>query len=152
MKNFLKKNWIYVILVIIIWFFTFYVTLNRQSDNSFQSDSKPQKKIDSTIIVVDTILRLIDRKKNDEISLKKEKMMVEQQLRKERLAKSTNSSSTPVPKIIFERKEIVVEKRVEGLDPDLGHQILENFKIRNENLYLKEQLSMKDSVRIRDTL
>ncbi len=112
------------------------------SKKPIKEDLKPEQivtpRVDSIIAAADTIVKILESQKKKQIELQKEKENVIKELKKEK--KKSHPKPIEKTKIVVETKEIVVEKKVLVQDPGVKQMAQENYKIQEENKYLKEEL------------
>lgn len=156
MSDFFKNNWVLVAFTTIVVSLTFYIV----SEKPIKEDTKPEDivtpRTDSIIAAADTIVKILDSQKKKQKNLEKEKEVVVKELIKER--KKKKDVLKEKEKVVVQTKEVVVEKKIMVQDPYVKDMAVENYKIQEENKYLREELeclkknSVQKTAPIKDTI
>lgn len=138
MSDFFKNNWILLSFSTIVMSLTFYITTKKPIKEDLQPENITSPRVDSIIAAADTIVKILEIQKKKQLELQKEKELVIKELKKEK--KKVKKQPKEKTKIVVETKEVVVEKKVLLQDPSVKDMVVENYKIQEENKYLKEEL------------
>lgn len=138
MLRYLRKNGIVIFFSSLICGITIYlITLKPIDEEKVVLIKRVTPKTDSIIAAADSVVNILNDQQKERIKLKKEKEILEKELKIQKTKKPKISEKT---KIVVQTKEVIVEKEVKVEDPNSNQILIENYRIKNENCVLREEL------------
>lgn len=143
MMQIIRQNWFYISLVTFVTGFGFIVYKEKTTVEKpkviYVQQPRQNTKTDSVFAVIDSVLKVKKEYelKKEEIHKKKESSLKRQlEIEKKKKVKQ----SKPKTKLVFQTREVIVEKEVKVTDPNTKELIKENYKTQQENYKLREEL------------